>query len=445
MPFWLASTHAYGNGDAAIWQVWSRSIHEHGFINVLRTADSNNVGYHYVLWPTSVLYAWFSDGYELWTPLLRILIKIPPFVCDLALAALVFGDARTLAPADFDERRRNMAAAVCALAFTLAPAAVYDSMWWSQIDSVITLCGLGAVVLLARGNVALAFAVWMIGFLAKPQPIVILPALLAFTYWRFGGMSLARGVGAGAAVFALAVAPFVLHGDTRALVDTYERMFEQGSLDLAQGAWNGWSIGDAAGNPLPQDVVFSVVGIDVTYARLSLVLFATVTLVVLAYLRHRLDLEGLLFACAALVFAFYIVPTSTHERYLYAAFAFAAPLLVRHRWLALPYVVLSLTFILNLVAINPPTADSFWEWQGTGFAIGVAVFHTATFAVTMLAIAAIAVREWLPQRERAAEGVPARETVPAWMTREPVAFEPTPASPPASAPSSSPLQQRIRR
>jgi Gpi18-like mannosyltransferase len=120
-----------------------------------------------VLWPTSAIYARFSEGYELWTPLLRILIKIPPFVCDLALAALIFGVARKLTPARTDERHRNMAAAACALAFALAPAAIYDSMWWSQIDSVITLCSLGAVVLLARGNVALAFAVWTLGFLAK--------------------------------------------------------------------------------------------------------------------------------------------------------------------------------------------------------------------------------------------------------------------------------------
>jgi Gpi18-like mannosyltransferase len=409
MPFWLAYTHAYGNGDAAIWQVWSRAIHEHGFINVLRTADSNNFGYHYVLWPTSAIYARFNEDYELWTPLLRILIKIPPFLCDLALAAVVFAAARTLAPLTLDGRRRNMAAAACALAFALAPAAIYDSMWWSQIDSIITLCTLSSIVLLARGNVALAFAVWTVGFLIKPQPIVVLPALVAFAYWRFGVMSLGRGLLAGVAVALVATAPFVLHGDTRLLIDTYQRMFEQFPLDLAQGAWNFWSIADARGNPLPQDVVLTIGAFELTYARLSLVLFAGATLIVLAYLRHRLDLEGLLVASAVLVFAFYMLPTSTHERYAYPAFAFGAPLMIRHRWLALPYAVLSLTFILNLLAINPPTADAFWEWHGTRFAIGVAVFNTLAFALVMCAIIALAVRGRMAVKE------PAREVVPAWM------------------------------
>ena len=410
MPFWLAYTHAYGHGDAAIWQVWSRAIHEHGFINVLRTADSNNVGYHYVLWPTSAVYALFNDGYELWTPLLRILIKIPPFLCDLALAVLIFAVARTLAPLRFDERRRNMAAAACALAFALAPASIYDSMWWSQIDSVITLCALGSVVLLARGNIALAFAVWTVGFLAKPQPVVILPALVAFTWWRFGAAGLLRGTVGGGAMFAAAVAPFVLHGDTRALIDTYQRMFEQGPLDLAQGAWNGWSIADARGDPHPQDALFDAGGIAVTYARFSLLLFAGATTVVLAWLRTRADLEGLLLACAALVFAFYILPTSTHERYLYPMFAFAAPVLVRQRWLIVPYVVLSVTFILNLLAINPPTADGFWEWHGTRFAMGVAAFHTAVFGGLMALMAGLALAQLMRR--------PDAETVPDWLTRE---------------------------
>src|SRR6266571_3550696 len=99
MPFWLSYTYAYGHGDAIIWEIWSRAIYERGFINVLKTADSNNIGYHYVLWPTSIIYGRISPEYELWTPAIRILIKIPPFVADLALAALIFFVARSFSTA----------------------------------------------------------------------------------------------------------------------------------------------------------------------------------------------------------------------------------------------------------------------------------------------------------------------------------------------------------
>jgi len=409
MPFWLSHTHVYGNGDAAIWQVWSRAIHEHGFINVLRTADSNNVGYHYVLWPISAIYGAIDGEYELWTPLLRIMMKVPPFMCDLALAALIFYVARGLVRSG-DEARRNLLAAGASAAFVLAPATIYDSMWWTQIDSVITLCMLGAAVLLARGHVMAAWALLTVGFLFKPQPIVVVPVLAAFTYWRFGLVASARGVAAVALTALAALAPFLLHGDAVRIVEAYDRMFEQWPLDLSQGAWNGWSILDARGDPGPSDIALSLGGFDVSYAVLSLGLCVLATLVALAYLRRHLDLTGLLLASAAMVFAFYMLPTSTHERYLYPAFALAAPLLVRAPgWFVAGYALLSTTFFLNLLAINPPSASEFWQWQGTDFAVAIAALHVAVYVVFVAAMLARSVR--LPAVRTRALRIPARATM----------------------------------
>ncbi|MEX2246413.1 MAG: hypothetical protein WEC75_06975 [Dehalococcoidia bacterium] len=411
MPFWLSSTYAYGHGDAIIWEVWSRAIHQHGFINVLRTADSNNIGYHYVLWPTSVIYGWISPDYELWTAPIRILIKVPPFLCDLALAALLFVAARRLLPFDASPLRRDVLPALAAGAFVLAPATIYDSMWWSQIDSVITVTMVGAVLLLARGHAGWAWALWTIGFLFKPQPLVIVPPLAAYTYWTLGAGATLRGAAAAAATALAALAPFLLHGDARLIGETYDRMFEQWPLDLSQGAWNGWSILDARGDPHPSSTALSLAGLRVSYATASLALCSVATLVVLTYLRQRLDLYGLLAACAMMVFAFYMLPTSTHERYLYAAFALAAPLLVRTPLLAPGYAVLSATFFLNLLAINPPNDDQFWRWERTDFAVAVAAFHVAIFLGAMLLIA-----------QRAAAGLtrlPGISVAPAALPHEP--------------------------
>lgn len=405
MPFWLESTHAYGHGDAIIWQVWARAIHEHGFLNVLRTTDTNNIGYHYVLWPTGAIYALISPDFELWTAPIRILIKVPPFVCDLALTVVVFllasgrwavdGRSAVSSP-DVLDGTRDLRAAGAALAFGLAPGVVYDSMWWSQIDSVVTLTSLGALLLAWRGNPAAGWALWTIGFLLKPHPIVLLPVLGAVTLWRHGPTATARGAASACAVTIAALAPFLLHGDGARVVDVYERLFEQGPIDLVQGAWNGWSILDARGNPLPGDALFAISGLDVTYARLSLALAASAMVIVLAYLRSHFSLDGALLASAAIVITFYMVPTSTHERYLYAAFAFAAPLLVRWPRLIPAYALLSATWMLNLLAINPPDGRDVWQWHGTDFAIGVAALHIAAYLALMVWMATQA----LPDRMR---------------------------------------------
>lgn len=384
MPFWLSSTYAYGHGDAIIWEVWSRAIYEHGFINVFRTADSNNVGYHYVLWPTCVIYGWVSPEYELWTEPIRILIKVPPFLCDLGLAVMVFFIARELS-ANRTEEGRHGQATLAAAAFALAPASVYDSMWWSQIDSVITLCMLGSVMLILRGRIGPAWALWMLGFLFKPQPIVILPVLGAFTLWKYGPTSLLRGVVFALALGIAALAPFLLHGDAGRIGGTYQTMFQQDPIDLSEGAWNGWSILDLQGDdPHPVDAAFTVGDVDVSYAELSLVLSAAATLVVLAYLRRHVDTPGVLFACAAMALIFFMLPTSTHERYLYPLFAFVAPLLVRSPRLIAVYGLLSLTFTLNLLAINPPNASDFWHWHETPFAVAIAGVNVAMFCVLMI-------------------------------------------------------------
>jgi hypothetical protein len=399
MPFWLASTHALGHGDAIIWQVWAKAIHEHGFLDVLRTTDTNNIGYHYVLWPTGAIYAWlFSPEFELWTAPIRVLVKIPPFLCDLGLVALIFAIARRLSRAATGAARDAQGGAA-ALAFGLAPATVYDSMWWSQIDSVITLTSLGALMLAWRGNAGWAWALWTVGFLFKPQPIVLLPVLVMVTQWRFGWRATARGAAAAAAVALLALAPFLLHGDAARIVDVYERLFAQGPIDLVQGAWNGWSILDArAGDPVPADALATFGGVELTYARLSLALSALAAVVVAAYLRRHLTPEGMLLAAAAMTFTFYMVPTSTHERYLYGAFAFAAPLLVLSPRLIPGYTLLAATFFLNLLAINPPNADGVWQWHGTDFAVAVAGLHLALYCACMAWLAAAA----LPLRGRTA-------------------------------------------
>jgi hypothetical protein len=80
-----------------------------------------------------------------------------------------------------------------------------------------------------------------------------------------------------------------------------------------------------------------------------------------------------------------MLPTSTHERYLYPLFAFAAPLLVRTPRLIPAYALLSATFMLNLLAINPPSDSPFWDWHKTDFAVFIAAINVAIY-VGMIAL-----------------------------------------------------------
>jgi hypothetical protein len=97
-------------------------------------------------------------------------------------------------------------------------------------------------------------------------------------------------------------------------------------------------------------------------------------------LRSRRDLVGLLGVSVLLGLVIYFLPTRVHERYLYGAIAFLAPLAaveLRLRW---PFVVLSLAFFVTLayVLANSPyrilpgdRIDAFPDWAISLMSLGM--------------------------------------------------------------------------
>jgi hypothetical protein len=73
-------------------------------------------------------------------------------------------------------------------------------------------------------------------------------------------------------------------------------------------------------------------------------------------LRFRRDLVGLLAVSVLLGLVIYYLPTRVHERYLYGAIAFLAPLAAVDRRLRWPFIQLSLVFFVTLayVLANSP-------------------------------------------------------------------------------------------
>ena len=233
--------------------------------------------------------------------------------------------------------------------FAVQPAVLYDSAVWSQTDSAVTLAMLLSVFLVARGRSELGFGVWAAGFLIKPHPIIVLP-LLVYLAWRNGIKPFARSFAVVAGVWAVALSPWVLHGDLGRILHVYRGLFDADYEELSANAWNFWWFFDLALHPKPDQVAF----VFVTYRMLGLALTVSAGFLALLYLHARPTLAGALAAAAYLAFAFYLLPISTHDRYLYPFLALLLPLAVaesRWRWL---YAVVSVTFFFNLAVVAPP-------------------------------------------------------------------------------------------
>jgi hypothetical protein len=404
LPFFpYAAQLRPGQADATLFKVWAYQSWSGGFADIFRNSDTNYVGYHYLLWPVAALYGRLNPDFELATMTLHYLIKAPPVVFDLLTAALVFAVARWLlmtSPAAVPGpvrrwrwlralglRGEDALAAAAAALFAFHPAVIYDSAVWAQTDSIITFFELAAIFALARGRLIAAGALFAIGFVMKPQPIVILPALAAYTWWRHGWRGTMAGVAGSVSGLALLLGFFLLHGDGPRLVAIYRSLFTPSDEYLSLAAWNVWWFSDVGSGATPAYPVLAVGGATLRVAHLALLLTGATTFIALAYLRRRTDATGLMVTGAYLVFVFYMLPLSTHERYLYPLFGLLAPVVVvERRWLPL-YAFLTPIFALNLFAAAPTDPDLVETLLVSRLALAMTALNVLAFAAVTGALA----------------------------------------------------------
>jgi hypothetical protein len=153
---------------------------------------------------------------------------------------------------------------------------------------------------------------------------------------------------------------------------------------LSLRAWNPWWIVQSAigggefvgdGNALVGPVTFRVLGLAAT-ALLAVVVFVAVV--------RRPTTRRLGLGLAAITLVAFTTLTTMHERYAFAALVFLAPLLPDRRVLAV-WLVLGVTFTLNLVAAVPPTIE-----LGRLVPIGGLVGLAGSIAMTVVALLVVA-------------------------------------------------------
>ena len=152
-------------------------------------------------------------------------------------------------------------------------------------------------------------------------------------------------------MFVIVVSPWILHGDARrstTCTTAYSRANNTPGA-CPSAAWNIWWFPEVRSHPLPGDPLLHAASWP-TYKRAGLALSLAAMLLALAYTWRKPALRGTLVAAAYMVFAFYVLPTSSHERYRFPLLGLLLPVVVaKPRWLWL-YLPISATFTVNLLA-----------------------------------------------------------------------------------------------
>jgi Gpi18-like mannosyltransferase len=403
--------------DETAWKLWMEQIHLHGFINILRYDNNNYLGYHWILWILASIYDVVGGPYTQTTPSLHILVKMPPLFFDVALTFAVYfltmllirdeetdaaGGQRRLLSGAQQQRLAVVAAAV----ILFHPAVIYDSAIWAQIDAITTAAELTAIIFIVRGKPFPGWMAWTVGFMLKPHPIIIAPLLALITLrqnrWR-GAVEACGGV---ALVAGVVLGPWLLHGDFHRIIRIYRWLFHENLGKLSLSAWNFWWFPDVATKLNPDQKVVSGVPFF-TYRNTGLGLSMIALAIACAYWWAKPGMKRTLVSCAYLAVAFYMLPISTHERYIYPFVGMMLPVaIIDRRWLWL-YVPISATFFINLFFAAPPVHSWAGRWLDGPFSLAIASINVVLFfAFTYVTVkgglpALIELRDFVLRRLRA--------------------------------------------
>lgn len=339
------------SGDVRVIAGWAERMAE---VGPWRFYDGSGSIYPALLYPLWAL------GTDLDGEALALAIKGFSIPFDIALGIGLWGLMR----------RRTGEGAALAIAglYLLNPATILAGPVWGQADSVGTLAYFAALVALAARQSGVAGALAVLATMVKPQfGLVVLP-VLAVAILRSRTLRtwepMTRTAAGMAMAYAVIAAPLALH-PIRYLGLLGNTAGQQPMTSLH--AFNPWGL--LVGFSIP----------DEPYVRIGTALLLLGLAGSLLGLRRRPDLAVTLGVGAALVLAFYFLPTRIHERYLFPALALLAPFALAGWRETAAYVALSLSFAASLLyglhdttAFDLPEPWATWIMSDAGvWAIGL--------------------------------------------------------------------------
>jgi len=326
---------------AFFWNQGYAGVDTQDFMSWFQTAATHGLRVFYdVTWsdypPFNVYFFWIfgllAQRLSLFGSILfTYVMKLPANIFDMGTALLIFFFVRP---------RLSFKKSILAMGlYAFNPAVIFDAAVWGQFDAIYAFFLLLSLMLVFKSKPKLAVVAFMLGVLTKPQSIAFAPLFL-FLIWRktdWKGFLASIAVALGT-VFAV-ILPFQWTNNnpvsflTKIYIGAYST-YNYNSIN----AFNFWAFG---GMWVKETLATFVIG----WAA-----FATVAAFALYVAHKRLDSDKELvavFAAFVLFFAFFMLPTRIHERYLFPAFSMLALLFPFVKKIRSLYAVLTATCLVN--------------------------------------------------------------------------------------------------
>lgn len=325
--------------------------------------DLNN---SYSLFPSQFIWFWEQHGKD-------ILVKIPSVLADLAIGYLIYKY--------FVKLKRGVVAVGLSALWLFNPVIWFNSSIWGQTDSIVNLVGLLGVLALTEKKLLRSTIWFTLSILFKGSLFVLAPVLLFFAV----GQKYSIKIWIKAALVSIVIMYFICLPFYPSitlpvwLYNLYINQFLPGEIGfLTANAFNFWWLVDS-GKTLDSNIYLGL------SARIwGFLLSITGIVVLLNYLRNKLDNKSVFLALSVSALITFLFMTRIHERYLYPFFPTGTIVLGFMPQLLIPYILLSLVHVFNLFHLFP------MPWQ-----IDLKFLYNINFFVPLLAMSNLALLLWI--------------------------------------------------
>lgn len=261
-----------------------------------------------------------------------LLLKTPAIIADLIIGIIIYKEV---------QKYVSRKIALLTLSATIFnPVFIFNSSIWGQIDSILTVFMLVAVIALKKNKLILSSIFFGLALLVKPQALALLPLFAFFLINRFKLSCLFKLLVPGIFIIFILTFPFF---PNQTLINFAQHILNTAN-EYSYSSVNAYNLWGIVGFWIKDNTIWN----NLSYQTWGYVLLITYW-IILGYFYFKKKLS--LYATSALAaMGFFFLPTRVHERYLYPAIVFLVltATFLKSRLLIVLTGVLSLLHLLNL-------------------------------------------------------------------------------------------------
>ncbi|MCL5876689.1 MAG: glycosyltransferase family 39 protein [Candidatus Bathyarchaeota archaeon] len=314
--------------DMSTYQYWFNAATEQG-IRPFYTYVLQNAGWiDYPPFNVYIFWAFGSLAHAVSTTTSTFFVKLAPTLFDLATSALIYLFVR--------KQLTFKQSLITTALYAFNPAIIFNVAVWGQFDAIYTLFLVLSLMLALKRKPEVSAVALAVALLTKPQGIALLPLIAVLIFKKSGVKRLLTSIGAFVATIFLVILPFEWSNPVTFLSDIYFGAYS-GYEYTSINAFNLWGL---FGLWVPDGSLFIV----------GWVLFGVFAAFTLFVLHKRFHVSGemlAVFAAFMLFFAFFMLPTRIHERYLFPAVSMLAIMFMFSKRARTFYVAITVTLLIN--------------------------------------------------------------------------------------------------